>query len=205
MISWPGKKADSPPTGPYYASFNDRMFASALDSCLLILVFAPVLSYLSDVFMAKYQVEAMVQAALKPFELTLSPNPTAADWHAMISAVFAEFHRTGFWWDWLLNNLLQMAVMGAAVVAFWIYRAATPGKMLLRLVIVDAATGGVPSTRQFIVRYLAYFVSVIPLFLGFFWIGWDKKKQGWHDKIAGTLVMKMPRKSKESKESKESS
>jgi len=30
----------------------------------------------------------------------------------------------------------------------------------------------------------------VALFLGFFWIIWDKKKQGWHDKIAGTLVVK---------------
>lgn len=40
-----------------------------------------------------------------------------------------------------------------------------------------------------IVRYVGYFISA-PLFcLGFFWIIWDDKKQGWHDKIAGTYVV----------------
>jgi uncharacterized RDD family membrane protein YckC len=31
---------------------------------------------------------------------------------------------------------------------------------------------------------------MLPLCLGIFWVGWDKRKQGWHDKIAGTLVIK---------------
>ncbi len=39
-------------------------------------------------------------------------------------------------------------------------------------------------------RYLGYYISMLPLFLGIFWVGWDKRKQGWHDKIAGTLVIK---------------
>jgi uncharacterized RDD family membrane protein YckC len=41
-----------------------------------------------------------------------------------------------------------------------------------------------------IIRYLCYFVSAVPLLLGFFWVIWDSKKQGWHDKIAKTLVIK---------------
>jgi uncharacterized RDD family membrane protein YckC len=31
------------------------------------------------------------------------------------------------------------------------------------------------------------------LFLGFFWILWDKDQQGWHDKIAGTVVVRLPK------------
>ena len=29
---------------------------------------------------------------------------------------------------------------------------------------------------------------MIPIFLGFLWIAFDKRKQGWHDKLAGTVV-----------------
>lgn len=61
--------------------------------------------------------------------------------------------------------------------------------MANHLTIVDAKTGGVPSTGQFIVRYLGYYIAMLPLFLGIFWVGIDKRKQGWHDKIAGTLVI----------------
>jgi uncharacterized RDD family membrane protein YckC len=43
-----------------------------------------------------------------------------------------------------------------------------------------------------LVRGLAAAFSVIVLFLGFLWIAWDQDKQGWHDKIAGTAVVRLP-------------
>ncbi len=86
--------------------------------------------------------------------------------------------------------LLDLVVIGAAFVLFWIFRSATPGKMILSAVIVDAKTLGKPSTGQFIVRYLGYFVSMFGLMLGFLWIAFDKRKQGWHDKLAGTVVIR---------------
>lgn len=76
-----------------------------------------------------------------------------------------------------------------AVIAFWIYKQATPGKMAIDAKIVDAKTGGKPTAIQFFIRYIGYIISTIPLCLGFFWVGWDKKKQGWHDKLAGTVVV----------------
>lgn len=93
----------------------------------------------------------------------------------------------GFW-DVVLNYILP----AVAIILFWIYRSATPGKMVLKLRIVDATTGGKPTTGQFIGRYLAYYVSVIPLLLGIIWVGIDRRKQGWHDKLAGTLVLREP-------------
>jgi uncharacterized RDD family membrane protein YckC len=91
----------------------------------------------------------------------------------------------GFW-DFSLNYIFP-AVFG---ITFWVYKSATPGKMATNLTIVDAKTGGKPSTRQFIGRYFGYFLSIIPLMLGIIWIGFDKRKQGWHDKLAGTVVIK---------------
>jgi uncharacterized RDD family membrane protein YckC len=80
-----------------------------------------------------------------------------------------------------------------ATILFWIYRAATPGKIWLKLRIADARTGQPPSLQQSIVRYFGYFLSIIPLFLGFLWIAWDPRKQGFHDKLAGTVVLVRPR------------
>lgn len=93
----------------------------------------------------------------------------------------------GFW-DVLLNYILPALV----VVLFWTYKAATPGKMALKLAIVDAKTGGQPTTGQLVGRYLAYYVSLLPLCLGIVWVGIDKRKQGWHDKLAGTVVVRCP-------------
>jgi len=77
-----------------------------------------------------------------------------------------------------------------AIIVFWIYKSATPGKMVIRAKIVDARTGNQPSTGQLIGRYFAYYLSLIPLGLGYLWVAWDSKKQGWHDKLAGTVVVR---------------
>ena len=88
-------------------------------------------------------------------------------------------------WDFVINVVLPTV----AVILFWKYRGATPGKMAISAKIVDAETGGPPSTGKLVVRYVAYLVSMLPLFLGFVWIGIDRRKQAFHDKIAGTVVV----------------
>jgi uncharacterized RDD family membrane protein YckC len=56
--------------------------------------------------------------------------------------------------------------------------------------VVDATTGNTLSVGQSIGRYLGYYVSMIPLFIGLIWVAFDKRKQGWHDKLAGTVVIR---------------
>ena len=88
--------------------------------------------------------------------------------------------------DFMISYVFPLVI----TVLFWVYKSATPGKIVLSVKIVDASTGNKPSSRQSIIRYLGYYVSVIPFGLGFFWIAWDSKKQGWHDKMAGTVVIR---------------
>lgn len=90
----------------------------------------------------------------------------------------------------IIGFLLSYIFPIVAVLGFWIYKSATPGKMVTNLTIVDAETGYKPSTGQFIGRYFAYYVSIIPFLLGIIWVGIDKRKQGWHDKLAGTVVIR---------------
>ena len=89
--------------------------------------------------------------------------------------------------------LVSYVLPAVAVIMFWCLRNSTPGKMAVDAAIVDARTGQAPSTGQYVGRYLAYFVSTIPLCLGFIWIGLDARKQGWHDKLAGTVVVRQRR------------
>ena len=89
-------------------------------------------------------------------------------------------------WHILLNYVLPIAV----TVWFWVKYLGTPGKLLLGLHVVDARTGRALSTPQAIGRYLAYYVSALPLLLGFIWVAFDPKKQGFHDKLAGTVVIR---------------
>jgi uncharacterized RDD family membrane protein YckC len=81
-------------------------------------------------------------------------------------------------------------ITAAIVLGFWIWKMATPGKMIIGAVIVDAQTFAKPTTGQFMVRYIGYYLSTIPFLLGLIWVGLDRRKQGWHDKLANTVVVK---------------
>ena len=87
--------------------------------------------------------------------------------------------------------LISWVFPAIAVILFWVYRQATPGKMVLSLRIQDANTGGSLSRGQSVGRYLGYFLVTLPLGLGLIWVAFDKKKQGWHDKLAHTVVVKL--------------
>jgi len=91
------------------------------------------------------------------------------------------------------SSWLSHAIGALVVIAFWLYKQATPGKMVIGAHVVDARTGGTLSKGQAIGRYLAYFVSAIPFCLGLVWVAFDSKKQGWHDKLAGTVVVRLKR------------
>ncbi len=89
-----------------------------------------------------------------------------------------------------MDFLVSWVLPAIAVITFWIYKSATPGKMTISSKIVDAQSGRQPSTGQFIGRYLAFFIAGLPLGLGIIWVAFDKRKQGWHDKLAGTVVVR---------------
>lgn len=86
--------------------------------------------------------------------------------------------------------LLSYVFPAVASITFWIYKSATPGKMALGLKIIDADSGEKCSKGQLIGRYLGYYVSILIVGLGFIWVAFDRRKQGWHDKLAGTLVVR---------------
>lgn len=102
---------------------------------------------------------------------------------------------TGYWTstapiqgpaDFLINWVFP----AIAVVLFWVHRQATPGKMAIHARILDARTGQSAGTGQLIGRYLGYYLSALPLGLGLLWVAFDARKQGWHDKLASTVVVR---------------
>lgn len=92
--------------------------------------------------------------------------------------------------DFIISYVLPFIV----TVLFWIYKQATLGKMAIDSKIVDSKTGKPVSTARLIGRYFAYLISGIPVGLGFLWIAFDNKKQGWHDKLCGTVVIRQRKK-----------
>jgi uncharacterized RDD family membrane protein YckC len=73
-------------------------------------------------------------------------------------------------------------------VTYWSKSGQTLGKTMLGLRVVDRA-GSPPSTGKAILRFVGYLISAAVFSLGFVWIAFDQKRQGWHDKIAGTYVV----------------
>lgn len=86
--------------------------------------------------------------------------------------------------------LISYVLPAVAVILFWLYKRATPGKMAVSAQVVDAQTGNTLTTGQAVGRYFAYLLATLPLGLGLLWVAFDPRKQGWHDKLAGTVVIR---------------
>jgi uncharacterized RDD family membrane protein YckC len=86
-------------------------------------------------------------------------------------------------------HLVLLATYGAVM---WKMRGSTIGGIVfdLRVVRMD---GRPVDWETAIVRALSCFLSLAVAGLGFFWIAFDDQKQAWHDKIAGTVVVRVPK------------
>ena len=91
-------------------------------------------------------------------------------------------------YDWRILALEQ-GLPAIWAIGFWCLWMATPGKLLMDVRIVDANSIGPARLSQLVIRYLGYILSSLPLGLGFLWIAFDKRKQGWHDKLSKTRVI----------------
>ena len=85
-------------------------------------------------------------------------------------------------------ELLVLAIYGAAM---WKLRGSTVGGTVFHLQVVRL-DGREVDWATAIVRALACFLSLAVAGLGFIWIAFDENKQAWHDKIAGTVVVRVP-------------
>lgn len=88
----------------------------------------------------------------------------------------------------LWGNLIPMLI----VVVLWVRYGTTPGKQLLDCHIVDARSGGPLTLGQSVLRYVGYLLSTLPFCLGFLWVAVSRRKQGFHDLIARTVVIHSP-------------
>ena len=92
----------------------------------------------------------------------------------------------------VLSFLPFPLVFGGYMFALWLWRGTTVGGIVFNLKVVrldgrpiDAATA--------MVRTLVAFLSVCVAGLGFLWCLWDDERQTWHDKVAGTVVVRLPK------------
>jgi len=89
----------------------------------------------------------------------------------------------------LLANCIGILLSLAYFVVFWATTGQTLGKMVMGIKVVGI--DGTPiSWGKAILRYIGYAISGLILALGFIWIAFDSHRQGWHDKIASTVVVR---------------
>ncbi len=96
-------------------------------------------------------------------------------------------------WE-LDSGILAVISLVGPLLYYWLFtglKGQTLGKMLVGIKVVDAE-GNRPGLFLAAFReVLGKIISAIVFYLGFFWIAWDRQKQGWHDKIVDTYVVKV--------------
>ncbi len=96
---------------------------------------------------------------------------------------------------WILSYFATSCVAWFIIIVyftgFWAWRGQTPGKMIMGIKIIR--TDSSPLTLTYaLLRFTGYILCIFTIGIGFVWVGFDKKKQGLHDKIADTYVVKLP-------------
>jgi uncharacterized RDD family membrane protein YckC len=92
-----------------------------------------------------------------------------------------------------LGTFLLAFVGYIAVLFFFLARGKTPGKALCGIRVADKRNGSFPGMGRMLLREtLGKFVSGLFLLFGYFWAILDRDSQAWHDKIAGTVVLRTP-------------
>jgi uncharacterized RDD family membrane protein YckC len=159
----------------------------------------------ADVLAVGMPVEAAAFAGTPPGIAPQSP-PVSVPPEAL------SFPRAGFWermgaafLDVILVSIasgIAGAMVGGPIWFFlialayfagmWTWKGTTIGCIVLKLKVVRL-DGGPMTFQVALIRGLAAAFGMCVFFLGFLWIAWDPEKQGWHDKIAGTTVVRLPR------------
>jgi len=85
-------------------------------------------------------------------------------------------------------ELLGVIASFGYFVYFWT-TGATLGMRLVGIRVADAVRLQAISPGKAVVRYLGYLVASFCCYIGLIWAAFDPRKQGWHDKIAGTVVV----------------
>lgn len=172
---------------PNYASFSQRMFAAVIDVVLIMIVALPVCDWAGRAIFPPINPAELAELA--------ASHPTNEEaWRGLWQFIINQQMLERFF----VTNLVQLVIIGLYILPFWLgSKHNTPGKRLLRLEIRDAVTFEPMTRKQAVLRFIGYIISAIPLTLGFVWMLFSKKRQCWHDSIAGTIVVKREKKKEE--------
>jgi len=149
----------------YYAGFASRLLAMIIDTVILVLVYVGLTWFIS------VSVKFLPIGRVFGFSLSALLGEEGSGQLVSTETVIAVF---------TLSTIVYY-------VFFWMMTGQTLGMMLLGLRVVTVEGRRLTVWRA-ILRFLGYMIAALPFFLGFAWILVDNRRQGWHDKIAGTYV-----------------
>jgi uncharacterized RDD family membrane protein YckC len=134
---------------------------------------------------------AAAATAPPPAQPITAALPRAGFWVRMV-ALLLDFLLVGIVMGVLHTHHIELIVLAAYGAVMWKVRGSTIGGIVfdLRVVRLD---GRAVDWETAIVRALSCFLSMVVVGLGFFWIAFDANHQAWHDKIAGTVVVRVPK------------
>jgi uncharacterized RDD family membrane protein YckC len=110
--------------------------------------------------------------------------------NAVANGTLATTCATSYFGSFGYIELIGLAVELLYFVVLWSKFGGTLGQRMLGLHVVDAATGQNIGIGRAIGRFIGYVISALALDIGLIWVAFDPRKQGWHDKIASTFVVR---------------
>ena len=88
------------------------------------------------------------------------------------------------------HGLWLLAMIGSAQTLFWRFLAATPGELLLGCQVVRADNAESISLLRSLARCAGLWLGLACLGIGVLWSIWDRRHQGLHDKLVGSVVIR---------------
>jgi uncharacterized RDD family membrane protein YckC len=114
----------------------------------------------------------------------------------LVGVVTAPFrhvmHISQFGGDVTFDSPSMLPLLALYGALMWKLRGTTVGGIIFGLKVVRLDDRPIDWATA-IVRALGCFLSLIVCGLGFLWVAFDQDRQSWHDKIAGTVVVRVPK------------
>ncbi len=163
-----------------YPKFIPRVFSMTIDLMILSIVLTPIMNII-----ARYVFIYSFSQFFTDFSINTNNEQILRE--SMLMPEFSAYFTANRFLVYVsILMIINTLFMGIYFVFFWRKFGATPGKMIMRMKIVDADDYSRPSTYRLCKRFIWY----ISLLIGIFQMIFSKNGQGIHDKIANTVVIK---------------
>ncbi len=181
-ISFFGSKDTAP-------GFFKRGLALCIDLIIILMITAPLSNMLVKVM---YKNELPLTIIYRAIPQVYETNETLS---SVIQKIFNRpevkeyFAKEYVLLKTLIDQLMQLTILIAYFLIFWHKFQASPGKLILKLKIVDEATMEKPTFLQLILRIMGIVISLPLLGIGFIMCIFNKEKRCLHDFMAKTKVI----------------